>query len=516
MVTNLAGWWSGITLNNYRMKRIHRWDPGSGAGKIMALAAYGEANVNIENLIKDTMILGSSKKYTDKYSPAFNFDEDLSNTKSKRSQNVAASLQSITEKELLKIYDDGYKLFPNDNLCLAGGIALNCVANTRVKSKFKNIHVPPFPNDTGLAVGMGLYHWYNILNNKKKIKSFSPYLGMIVKDSSSSIANMKEYGVLFKGVVKSRFNLGIGVGFRNYFDRCSRVLPPFSDNLDIFHIQWPKALITYTEYIEHLKIPIVLSLRGTQINASPLANKLLAKSYRKYFPKVTKFHAVSNAIVKEAEKYGVDSEKVSIINPSVDEKLLEYPKHERNDEVFKIISVGRCHWIKGYTFALDAMVQLRNKGVNFHYSIIAGGRDSENIIYQINDLGLQKNVSFINGLTHDEALKKMYSSDIYLLPSVGEGISNTVLESMALGVPVISTDCGGMGEVIKNGENGFLVPVLNVDSMVSTIRKFIDLDKKCKINIINNARKTINHNHLLSHQIDQFRIFYSKIYKDYE
>jgi len=299
-----------------------------------------------------------------------------------------------------------------------------------------------------------------------------------------------------------------GKGFRNYFDRCSRVLPPFSDNLDIFHIQWPKALITYTEYIEHLKIPIVLSLRGTQINASPLANKLLAKSYRKYFPKVTKFHAVSNAIVKEAEKYGVDSEKVSIINPSVDEKLLEYPKHERNDEVFKIISVGRCHWIKGYTFALDAMVQLRNKGVNFHYSIIAGGRDSENIIYQINDLGLQKNVSFINGLTHDEALKKMYSSDIYLLPSVGEGISNTVLESMALGVPVISTDCGGMGEVIKNGENGFIVPVRDVKAMVRAIENFIKLDDKEKLQIIQTAQETIDKRFLLSNQIDKMELFY--------
>ena len=125
-------------------------------------------------------------------------------------------------------------------------------------------------------------------------------------------------------------------------------------------------------------------------------------------------------------------------------------------------------------------------------------------------------MSFINGLPQDESLNKMSISDIFLLSSLEEGISNAVMEAMALGVPVISTDCGGMREVIKNGENGFLVPVLDVDSMAGTIQKFIDLDKTCKINIINNARETIKHNHLLSHQIDQFKIFYSKIYKEYE
>ena len=56
----------------------------------------------------------------------------------------------------------------------------------------------------------------------------------------------------------------------------------------------------------------------------------------------------------------------------------------------------------------------------------------------------------------------------------------------------------------------------DVDSMLGTIQKFINLDKKCKTNIINNARETIRHNHLLSHQIDQFKIFYSKVYKNYE
>lgn len=176
-VKNIAAYWSGITLNNYRMPRLHAWDPGSGAGKIMALAAYGETSPSIEMVLEATMEQGIQSHFTDPHSRAFNNDENLSDVNKKRSQDVAAALQSFTEKTLTQIYEQIYDRKPNDNLCLAGGISLNCVANTRVKSRFKNIHVPPFPNDTGLAAGMALYHWHHILDNPKSNEYFSPYLG---------------------------------------------------------------------------------------------------------------------------------------------------------------------------------------------------------------------------------------------------------------------------------------------------------------------------------------------------
>jgi len=294
-----------------------------------------------------------------------------------------------------------------------------------------------------------------------------------------------------------------------------RVLPPFLDNLDIFHIQWAKTLVQYPEFIEQLKCPVVLSLRGAHINYSPLSDKVLAQKYMKYFPMVAGFHAVSAAISLEAQKYGADPKKITIIPPAVKSELTEKWAVEKsiqiNDEL-KIISVGRCHWKKGYTYALDAMALLKKKDVQFHYTIIAGGRDQENILYQIHDLRLNKCVSFINDkLSHDEVLKKVSECDLFLLPSLEEGISNAVLEAMALGIPVISTDCGGMGEVIRNSENGFLVPVRDSESMAKAIQNFNDLDKMKKNNIIFNARGTLIHNHLLSYQVDQFKSYYSKI-----
>ena len=299
-----------------------------------------------------------------------------------------------------------------------------------------------------------------------------------------------------------------------FLKRSCRVLPPFIDNLDIFHIQWAKTLVQYPEFIEKLTSPVVLSLRGAHINYSPLADKQLAQGYKKYFPMVAGFHAVSDAIAREAEKYAAESSKITVIRPAVKRELLNYVLSKKTngpEELLQIISVGRCHWKKGYTFALDAMAILKKEGLGFHYTLIAGGSDNENIHYQVYDLGLSDCVNFMNGLPHEEALNQLSKSDIFLLPSLEEGISNAVLEAMALGIPVISTDCGGMGEVIRNSENGFIVPIRDAASMAGTIRKFIDLDEMKKNNIIFNARETIKHNHLLFYQVDQFKSFYSKI-----
>ena len=301
--------------------------------------------------------------------------------------------------------------------------------------------------------------------------------------------------------------------FSNFINRCSAILPPFTDSLDIFHIQWAKTLVYYPEFISHIECPVILSLRGAHINYSPLSDIQLADDYRKYFPKVKGFHAVSDAIANEAGKYGANHGDITIIKPAVKFAQLQGLSldNENTIEQLKIISVGRCHWKKGYTFALDAMAILKKHGIKFHYTIIASGEDEENILYQIHDLDLNDQVTFINGLSHDQVIKEVSASDLFLLSSLEEGISNAVLEAMALGIPVLSTTCGGMSEVINNNENGFLVPPRDPEAIFKTIKDFIRIDKEVRTKIIDNAKKTVIKNHNIQDHVDNFLILYKKI-----
>ncbi len=184
---NLAGWWSSLTFNNYRMPRLHEWDPGSGAGKIMGLAAYGKYDPIIQDrLLKDMENRILSETYFDKNAYAFNDCKDLSNVHNERSQNLAKTLQCMTETAITNLFNEAFNGH-SENICYAGGLALNCISNTIAlnNSPFENLHVPPCPNDTGLALGMALYGWHHYLENPRSEKFFSPYTGPQYQNSES-------------------------------------------------------------------------------------------------------------------------------------------------------------------------------------------------------------------------------------------------------------------------------------------------------------------------------------------
>jgi colanic acid/amylovoran biosynthesis glycosyltransferase len=77
----------------------------------------------------------------------------------------------------------------------------------------------------------------------------------------------------------------------------------------------------------------------------------------------------------------------------------------------------------------------------------------------------------------------MKGSDLFLLPSLEEGIANVAVEAMALGTSVISTDCGGMEELIEHGEEGWVVPTRDVKAIAEQVLNFsqMDVDKISKI-----------------------------------
>ena len=96
-----------------------------------------------------------------------------------REMDIAASLQKVLEEVMLKIVDFAYNLNPSENLCLAGGVALNCVSNGRIlkESKFKNIYIQPASGDAGGALGAAYYLYHHVLGKPKDKGMETVYLG---------------------------------------------------------------------------------------------------------------------------------------------------------------------------------------------------------------------------------------------------------------------------------------------------------------------------------------------------
>lgn len=272
---------------------------------------------------------------------------------------------------------------------------------------------------------------------------------------------------------------------------------------EIFHLQWVKW-IDYWSFVTDFDIRLVVSLRGAQINWAPLGNVQLQNIYKEHFKKVHGFHAVSHAIKKEAQKYGAMSDKIFTIYSGLDLDVLDRYKKDKYDfhTPFKILLVGRFHWKKGYHLALDALYNMKKNGIKFRCQIIAG-QPTEEFIFQTYDLDIESDIEVLPQVPMDIVLKIMQDADLLILPSLEEGIANVVLEAMALGLPVLSADCGGMPELIRHGENGWLFKTLSAEDLIEKLELIMQSTPTEREHLAECARKDMEQNHRLEHMVSQ-------------
>ncbi|MDB3975742.1 carbamoyltransferase [Gammaproteobacteria bacterium] len=197
----------------------------SGEYKLMGLAPYGEPIyvdiiknnlvdikadgtffLNIEYFDFCTGLTMTNKKFHD----LFNGEpRDPESEVSQKDMDLAASIQVVTEEIVIKLAKNIAKATGEENLCLAGGVALNCVANGKLLEEkiFKNIWIQPAAGDAGGALGAALSVHYIMMNHKRDVHSHADnmkgsYLGP--KFSNDEIEkSLIECGAIYKKVSKS-------------------------------------------------------------------------------------------------------------------------------------------------------------------------------------------------------------------------------------------------------------------------------------------------------------------------
>lgn len=281
---------------------------------------------------------------------------------------------------------------------------------------------------------------------------------------------------------------------------------------DIFHLQWVKGAEEWLFLKELFNIHLVVSFRGAHMNYSQIADKKLDDLYDRILSLYDGYHAVSRDILNNALVYGIDDKKAKIIPPAVSDELLKItPEIKENGTPLKLLSVGRNHWIKGYDVAIDACAVLARNNIDFTYTIVGGLGAGEEFQFQIAQMGLKNNVSFIGTKSQNKIWNLYRESDLLILPSHAEGIPNVVLEAMACGLPVISTSCGGVSDVISNDQNGWLVPVRDPEALANQIIEFSRISIEKKEEIIETAFNTVKDRYVLSHQVEEMEALYNMV-----
>jgi glycosyltransferase involved in cell wall biosynthesis len=213
--------------------------------------------------------------------------------------------------------------------------------------------------------------------------------------------------------------------------------------------------------------PIVLKIAGSRrtgdVNTS--ANTWYGKIKLGFLLKnINIFVCPSNEIKEELKKRGVDAAKITVIPNGVDTSVyriygLDEKKKIRNklgidESSTVVIYTGRLEPGKGLEILIDAWKKIEKENSSLAAKLFILGDGSLRKTLEAGSLNL-KNVSFAGWKT--DVYEYLTASDIYVLPSFGEGLPNSLLEAMSCGLACITTRIGGISEIINNGMNGLLV-----------------------------------------------------------
>lgn len=275
---------------------------------------------------------------------------------------------------------------------------------------------------------------------------------------------------------------------------------------DVIYVPWVGVLVDLVELMEQVDTPLVVSCRGSLISIAPLdpSRDRYREGLHRAFEAATAVHCVSDAILRDAIPLGLDPTTARVIRPAVNPDMFA-PRGSPSgqQDPTRVLAIGSLIWRKDYEHALRSVRTALDRGADLRLTIVGDGPDRARLLYSIDDLGLGDHVELVGRLAPDKVADLLQNADVFLHTSSSEGISNAVLEAMASGLPVITTDAGGMREAVRDGADGFLVGVRDTTAMADALVTLV-ADASMRARMGASARDRVLDRFRLDQQIDAF------------
>jgi glycosyltransferase involved in cell wall biosynthesis len=193
-----------------------------------------------------------------------------------------------------------------------------------------------------------------------------------------------------------------------------------------------------------------------------------------YNRKVEGVVAISQKIFELLVQAGVEPEKIRLIHDGIDPRPFESAAntHDMNSECVVVGMAAVLEERKGHRFLLEAARRLKTQGCRIQYRLAGDGSLRQSLEKTVTRLGLKDDVQFCGFVSDIPTF--LSQVDIFVLPSLFEGLGVSVLEAMAAGKAVIASRVGGLAEIVLDGVTGFLVMPGNAEVLAATIAKLAD------------------------------------------
>jgi len=189
------------------------------------------------------------------------------------------------------------------------------------------------------------------------------------------------------------------------------------------------------------------------------------------------------------EKFGVAEKKITVV-PIYTEVISHQPPvaSRKNDNKFVFLTVGRLVLVKNIGLQIEAMAEIIKEYPTAELWIVGDGPEKSNLKSKISNLKLENSVKLLGW---QDKLEEFYQqADAFLLTSNYEGWGLVVVEAANYSLPIIMTDVGCAGEIIKDGESGMVIPVENEIRLKEAMEKLIN-DKVLRIKLSERAKEAM-------------------------
>lgn len=196
-------------------------------------------------------------------------------------------------------------------------------------------------------------------------------------------------------------------------------------------------------------------------------------------PRATTVRTVSTRMAQQlVHEFGVTEDRVTSI-PIV---TVMPPSHEQKNyaqnKSFVVLSVGRLVPVKRFDLLIDAFAA--NRQAHWSLRIVGDGPQKQKLIQHAQKRGVADAVTFVGKLSHDDLQQEYQDADVFALTSDAEGWGMVVIEAAAHGLPILMTDVGCAGEVIRHEQEGFVVPVGDVGAIADGLTRLAASDSTRK------------------------------------
>ncbi len=278
----------------------------------------------------------------------------------------------------------------------------------------------------------------------------------------------------------------------------------FSRGFDVIHTQWTlSAGIAILSRAVHRR-PILATLQGSDLFQVPRSKtgKILTKWVLMYTQQIT---VLSRALLNEALNIGVSLDKIKVIPNGVD--INKFSPSKRRDNV--ILYVGSLIKRKGVNYLIEAFAMLADIYPEYSLVIVGDGVDSVALRTDVQKRALSSKVIFTGSLPPDLVRDWMQHAQVFVLPSIEEGLGVVLLEALACGTPIVASAVGGIVDVVSD-DVGYLVSPANPEELKRSIEILIQ-DANIWEKMSKNARNKAVREYDWKKIANQFSVIYQKM-----